>query len=429
VPPPQKRPALAARRKALGYTQETLAEAIGVEKSTVSRWELGLTAPYAESRIRLAKALGMSLVELDGIISHAFVDLESDVDVTVTPDESVSRGSVLDDEERIFYAARRPSRVDSGVAAPLAAVLAAQRATEDAIGSAPLIQPVMGQLATIENLVIEARGTARPAILDVSAQWAEFAGWLNTSVGNLRDARAWYDRAYEWATEANNPTLVSTTLSFKGNLAFLLGRIPPMIGLAQAAQRIPSAWIGQRAFDAHFEARGLAISGDHEGAVRAIFRGIELASEVSEMDGEKPPWKYYFSPAFYTLERGVVHRFLGRDHSVHNDEAIVSLTSALDDLGTARASEWAAEYIAHLAQAYMQAGAPDKACETAMEVWRIVDSTGSLMLARRAREIHARLDERWPRNGAVSRLGDALLSSRAGGLVARGGAPGASSEM
>jgi DNA-binding XRE family transcriptional regulator len=36
---------LAERRKALGLTQEALADAMGVERTTVVRWERGETAP------------------------------------------------------------------------------------------------------------------------------------------------------------------------------------------------------------------------------------------------------------------------------------------------------------------------------------------------------------------------------------------------
>lgn len=52
-----KRAALARRRKALGLTQETLAELLGVERSTVVRRESGETAPAPWMRSKLAKAL------------------------------------------------------------------------------------------------------------------------------------------------------------------------------------------------------------------------------------------------------------------------------------------------------------------------------------------------------------------------------------
>lgn len=40
-----RRDALIARRHAVGHTQETLADVLEVERSTVVRWELGTSHP------------------------------------------------------------------------------------------------------------------------------------------------------------------------------------------------------------------------------------------------------------------------------------------------------------------------------------------------------------------------------------------------
>ncbi|GAA2061477.1 hypothetical protein GCM10009839_85640 [Catenulispora yoronensis] len=61
---PTKRRRFAERRKALGFTQETLAEALGVERSTVVRWELGGTDPQPYIRPKLARILEVSTREL-----------------------------------------------------------------------------------------------------------------------------------------------------------------------------------------------------------------------------------------------------------------------------------------------------------------------------------------------------------------------------
>jgi transcriptional regulator with XRE-family HTH domain len=52
---------LAARRKACGLTQEELAYAVGVDRSTVLRWEAGAVEPQPWVRRKLAAALGLSL--------------------------------------------------------------------------------------------------------------------------------------------------------------------------------------------------------------------------------------------------------------------------------------------------------------------------------------------------------------------------------
>ncbi|GDY33467.1 helix-turn-helix domain-containing protein [Gandjariella thermophila] len=64
-----RRDALAARREALGYTQETLAHKLGVEFSTIGRWERGSLTPQPWRRAALAKALDVSLEELDVLLN------------------------------------------------------------------------------------------------------------------------------------------------------------------------------------------------------------------------------------------------------------------------------------------------------------------------------------------------------------------------
>ncbi|MEU6246077.1 helix-turn-helix transcriptional regulator [Glycomyces sp. NPDC047010] len=58
------RPRLQERRQALGHTQESLAAEIGVETSTVRRWETQDRAPLPQHRRRLAEALNVSATEL-----------------------------------------------------------------------------------------------------------------------------------------------------------------------------------------------------------------------------------------------------------------------------------------------------------------------------------------------------------------------------
>ena len=64
-----RRRMLAERRKVIGYSQERLAELLGVERSTVGRWEAGETSPQPWCRPKLAKALAVSVDELDILLT------------------------------------------------------------------------------------------------------------------------------------------------------------------------------------------------------------------------------------------------------------------------------------------------------------------------------------------------------------------------
>lgn len=68
-----KRVRLARARKAAGLSQEALAQRVGVERSTVVRWETTTIEPQPWIRPRLANALGVTAEELAGMLT-AFVE-------------------------------------------------------------------------------------------------------------------------------------------------------------------------------------------------------------------------------------------------------------------------------------------------------------------------------------------------------------------
>ena len=64
-----RRVELARRRREACKTQESLAAEVGVERTTVARWEAGGTMPSLWVRPRLANALDVSLEMLDNILA------------------------------------------------------------------------------------------------------------------------------------------------------------------------------------------------------------------------------------------------------------------------------------------------------------------------------------------------------------------------
>ncbi|WP_030945493.1 helix-turn-helix transcriptional regulator [Streptomyces sp. NRRL S-646] len=61
---------LAERRRALGYSQEELAHALGVDRRTIGRWETRTTTPQPPLRPRLAELLHLDLDELDALVGQ-----------------------------------------------------------------------------------------------------------------------------------------------------------------------------------------------------------------------------------------------------------------------------------------------------------------------------------------------------------------------
>lgn len=84
-----RRHRLVSTRKAAGFSQERLAEAVGVERSTVMRWERGETCPQPWARPKLARALGIS----DQALSELLVESAEPPD---SPQAQAFLGTALD---------------------------------------------------------------------------------------------------------------------------------------------------------------------------------------------------------------------------------------------------------------------------------------------------------------------------------------------
>ncbi|MGH3897214.1 MAG: helix-turn-helix domain-containing protein [Pseudonocardiaceae bacterium] len=72
-----RRHRLVSTRKAAGFSQERLAETVGVERSTVMRWERGETRPQPWARPKLARALGISDQSLSELLGES-TDFDSE---------------------------------------------------------------------------------------------------------------------------------------------------------------------------------------------------------------------------------------------------------------------------------------------------------------------------------------------------------------
>jgi DNA-binding XRE family transcriptional regulator len=93
-----KRAGLARARKAAGYTQESFAEALHVDRSTVVRWEAGDHEPVPYLWPKIARLLGVSRDELKELLrlppsAHGEVVLP--MDSGGPSDHMLSPGSLL----------------------------------------------------------------------------------------------------------------------------------------------------------------------------------------------------------------------------------------------------------------------------------------------------------------------------------------------
>jgi|SRR5690554_4339045 len=241
---------------------------------------------------------------------------------------------------RLAHAAAEPRRVDAATVDALADVLASLRRLEDVAGVTPAVAAVDAHWPLITSLADDARGPVRPAAVSLAGQWCQFRGWLATAQADTATAGRMWDRATEAATEVDNRDLTAVVLSFRGHAAWLRGQAGRALGATEAVLRDQTVCIDQRAYDWHQLARIRAALGEPADARDALARGRDLAAEALAEPGQRPPWHYYRTDAFWQLEAALVHAALGEA-----DAAERAYRAGLDSLPPDQhAAEWLAEY-------------------------------------------------------------------------------------
>jgi tetratricopeptide (TPR) repeat protein len=312
---------------------------------------------------------------------------------------------VYDDRERLIMAARCPKRLDREIISSLAEVLAAEHRLADRVDPVHILKAVAVQLSVVLNLTREARAPLRDEVLGIAGQYAQYAGWLNAHAGRLPVANAWHDRALVWAAERGDADMTATTLNQKAHVAFLGGKVGPMIGLSQAAQRGTALNPDVRALAVQLEAKGHALAGDGYYAHRKLDEAAALIGEAAGVPKTGPPWSVYSAlPAYLVLQRGLAYLYLDR-----NARAVEWLSAGLTELpARAGQSELFSGYHVQLAAAHARARDPEQACSVAAQALLIARQTGSPRLRAQLDRLLAQLSARWPALPAVADLGELM---------------------
>ncbi|MEV0598502.1 helix-turn-helix transcriptional regulator [Streptomyces sp. NPDC050315] len=177
-----KRHGFVRRRRAVGFTQEGLAEAMSVERSTVSRWESGKVSPQPYMRPRLATVLQVSVEELSELLA------------VTAEDEPPST-------DRTRYAMRYPSRVDLVTAAELRDGLQTLADRYDQVSSATLLAQAGQHVNQVAFLAREApAGRVQREMHLLHADVATFMGQLVWDASQRHDhgtARSYYAQSLD----------------------------------------------------------------------------------------------------------------------------------------------------------------------------------------------------------------------------------------
>ncbi|MCX4664895.1 helix-turn-helix transcriptional regulator [Streptomyces uncialis] len=267
-----KRVRLSQRRKSAGFTQESLAARLGVERTTVIRWETAVTEPQPPIRPKLARLLAVTGDELQALLD--------DIVIVGGPDPS----------ERIAYAIERPSSVDLIAVAYLHERIRHLDESYDKAPSTGLLGPA-GQLHGQVSYLRQHAGNprVRRALLGAEAESATLMGQLVWDVSQRRDhaGSAYYlDAAIHAARQVRDPNAEAHAVLRKSFVA-LYGERNPGKGLVLAQEAAAVAQLGSPSLlglSLLHIAEGQAMAGDAKGCEDSFRKARAQFDRVNEDD-------------------------------------------------------------------------------------------------------------------------------------------------
>lgn len=313
-----RRSRLIARRKMLGCGQEELAHRLGLDVSTVRRWERGTSNPAPWHRRPLAEALDVDLGTLDELLAApAAPTAGPDQDGDDLNRREFTTGAVLaaiglpDAIRRLLSGGDRPLTHDDVRA--LAAAVDDLRARDSAVGGGALCDVAVAMHDRVTTWLRhgsharEITATLKVLAGDLGAQ----VGWLAYDAGRLQLAHRYLQDTIIHARLTDYRALEVRSMASMCLVLNRLGDPRQSLQSADAALRIVGpeapprvgALLHQRAAGAH------ARLGDSGGFARSV-AAAELAFDRARDDD--PAWTRFVSPGELTGLAGQSQMILGR---------------------------------------------------------------------------------------------------------------------
>lgn len=406
---------LARRRRALGYSQEQLAQLLGVDRTTVGRWESGRIAPQPTQRRGLATVLDISLQELDVLLPPPRTadqketgQQSSDHLSAGDPDEMIRReflriltisgalAALPDDEAEALTAGIR-----RGVPADFARMNRHLWQVYQLARTKSTVSPIVrDQLTALNEALAGSRGNNRP-LLSAAADLFQLAGEVSFDANRYADATTSYALAASVSKEAEAYDLWACALvrhAYVDMSEHRYHQAAQILGVAEKLARRGDKTLSTRHWVASVQAEVHAGLGDLDACERAL----ERAEEVRDLpaDSTNGGW-LRFDGSRLAEERGARYVQLGR-----LDLAESTLREALQQTALASGQSFRRRgvVLTDLAAIGVKRHDPEQAVEYGKEAVELARASSSGYVARRLRGL---CDEFGPlrRDHRVAELG------------------------
>jgi transcriptional regulator with XRE-family HTH domain len=365
-----KRRRLAARRRALGFTQESLAECLGVHPTTVRRWESGAIGggPQPWVRRKLAEHLQVSAEELEELLADGHWVLPWP---PADDEDDVNRRALLKLLGGAVMAAPFAGHLehlrrglDAALGAPTSAAdieeweYTASRYARD-VGYLPYVQvlpALTADLAEVQTRLVRAPNSLRPRMAHVCGQLSALMAIALFDNGDSEGARRYWRTAVRGADESGDATLRSHVRAKRAVYA-LYEPPSPLPALTLSEEAIAVGKGGPRAGVASghaMRAQALALLGRHGEARRALGDLDEAFAHLPESTVADCVSEWGWSEQRLRHVQSWVHSHAGR-----LDEAAAAQDAALA-LYPASAYRGPAQVQLHRAMCLVAAGDPSE---------------------------------------------------------------------